>query len=166
MRLASILRRLVLLAVAASAAWLPAQSFDLDRGREPVVSLDGPWRFHPGDSPAAQGSQLGQGRMPSWAAPGFDDSGWPLLQSSGSWSSQGYPAMSGFGWYRFTVRVPAGEKPTSLLLAPIVTSFEVYVDGRLVGGSGKMLTEIPATVFSYHLFPSRRAEAIKSAPCR
>jgi sigma-B regulation protein RsbU (phosphoserine phosphatase) len=153
MRVVSMLRRLVFIALAASAAWLPAQSFDLDRGRERVVSLDGQWRFHPGDSAPAQGSQPDHGRMPLWAAPGFDDSGWPLLQSSGNWSSQGYPAMSGFGWYRFTVRVPAGEKPTSLLLAPIVTSFEVYVDGRLVGGSGKMLTEIPATVFSYHLFP-------------
>jgi hypothetical protein len=151
MRFALMLCRVGLLAVAASAAWLPAQSFDLDRGREPVVSLDGPWRFHPGDSPNVQGSDKGQ--TPLWAAPGLDDSGWPLLRSSASWSSQGYPAMSGFGWYRFAIKVPAGDRPTSLLLAPIVTSFEVYVDGSLVGGSGKMLTEIPATVFSYHLFP-------------
>ena len=153
MRLALMLRRVVLLAVAASAAWLPAQSFDLDRGREPVVSLDGLWRFHPGDSPPAQGAQPDQVRSPLWAASGFDDSGWPMLQSGRSWSTQGYPAMSGYGWYRFTVKIPAGEKPTSLLLAPMVTSFEVYVDGRLAGRSGEMPTEIPATLFSFHLFP-------------
>ena len=143
------LRRLATLALVACAAWLPAQSFDLDRGREPVVSLDGPWRFHPGDSPpdAAAGAPL-------WAAPGFDDSQWPLLNSEKSWSVQGYPAMSGFGWYRFAVKVPAGEKPTSLLLAPIITSFEVYVDGRRAGGSGEMPPSlIPSTEFSYHLFP-------------
>jgi hypothetical protein len=140
-------------AVAVCAAWLPAQSFDLDRGREPVVSLDGPWRFHPGDSPPAAGS----GALP-WAAPGFDDSGWPLLRSDQSWSSQGYPAMSGFSWYRFTVRVPAGEGPTSLLLAPIVTSFEVYVDGKPVGGSGEMPpTIVPNTQIRYHLFPLTRS---------
>jgi hypothetical protein len=153
MRFGLLLCRVVLLAVAASAAWLPAQSFDLDRGREPVVSLDGLWRFHPGDSPTAQGSQPDQGRTLLWATPAFDDSGWTMLQSGRSWSSQGYPAMSGYGWYRFTVRIPAGEKPTSLLLAPMVTSFEVYVDGRLAGGSGEMPTEIPATLFSFHLFP-------------
>jgi hypothetical protein len=145
----SILRRLASLALFAWAAGLPAQSFDLDRGREPVVSLDGPWRFHPGDSPAVPGSQT-----PLWAAPAFDDTGWPLLDSRKSWDTQGYPAMSGYGWYRFTVAIPAGVKPTSMLLAPIITAFEVYVDGRRVGGSGEMPpTLIPSTNFSYHLYP-------------
>ncbi len=37
-------------------AWLPAQSstpgtFDLALDREPMVVLDGSWRFHPGDYP-------------------------------------------------------------------------------------------------------------------
>ena len=149
MRFGSTFRRLTSLAVVAWAAGLPAQSFDLDRGREPVASLDGLWRFHPGDSPAAAGSHA-----PLWATPGFDDSAWPLLDSRKSWDAQGYPAMSGYGWYRFTVMVPAGEKPTSLLLAPIVTAFEVYVDGNRVGGSGEMPpTLIPSTNFSYHLYP-------------
>ena len=152
MSLASALRRLVWLAMAASAPWLPAQSFDLDRGREPVVSLDGLWRFHPGDSPSAPGSST-----PLWAAPGFDDSAWKLLRSDQSWSVQGYPAMSGYAWYRFTVKVPAGDKPISLLLAPLVTSFEVYVDGKFAGGSDKMPpTVIPSTHFSYHIFPLTR----------
>jgi hypothetical protein len=149
MRFGSALRRFASLAVVVYAAWLPAQSFDLDRGREPVVSLDGPWRFHPGDSPAAPGSGA-----PLWASASFDDSGWPLLDSGKSWSAQGYPGMSGYGWYRFAVRIPAGERPTSLLLAPIVTSFEVYVDGRRAGGSGQMPpTVIPSTEFRYHAFP-------------
>jgi hypothetical protein len=149
----SILRRLAALAVVATAAWLPAQSFDLDRGREPVVSLDGLWRFHPGDSPAAS-----QSSPPLWADPAFDDSQWPLLKGGKSWSSQGYPDMSGYGWFRFAVRIPAGDKPTSILLAPIVTSFEVYVDGVLIGHSGQMPPHlIPSTLFSYHLFPLTQA---------
>ncbi len=154
MACASAFRRLICLALfclalAGSAAWLPAQSFDLDHGRERVVSLDGLWRFHPGDSPRDQGASV-----PLWAKPGFDDSGWLLLRSDKPWSVQGYPAMSGYAWYRFAVEVPAGDTPTSLLLAPIVTSYEVYVDGRPVGGSGRMPpTIIPSTVFSYHLFP-------------
>jgi hypothetical protein len=149
MRSGSALRRFASLAVALYAAWMPAQSFDLDSGREPVVSLDGLWRFHPGDSPAAPGSSA-----PLWAVPGFDDSGWPLLESSRSWAAQGYPAMSGYGWYRFAVKVPAGERPSSLLLAPIVTSFEVYVDGERAGGSGQMPPAlIPTARLSFHLFP-------------
>ena len=153
MRLSSTLRRLASLAVVAYASWLPAQSFDLDRGREPVASLDGMWRFHPGDSPSSHKSQPKGQKAELWAEPEFDDSAWPLLDSGKSWAGQGYPGMSGFGWYRFTIKVPAGEKPTALLLGPIVTSFEVYVDGRLAGGSGEMHALIPDTRISFHLFP-------------
>ena len=149
MRFGTILRRFTALAVLIHAAWLPAQSFSLVDGREPLVSLDALWRFHPGDSPQIAGSET-----PLWATPDFDDSTWPLLKSSESWSTQGYPAMSGYGWYRFTVIIPAGKRPTALLLAPIVTSFELYVDGNRVGGSGKMPpARLPSTRFSYHLFP-------------
>ncbi len=154
MRIAPIFRRLASFAVVAYAVWLPAQSFDLDRGREPLVSLDGPWRFHPGNSPLSPESQPKGQRAELWAQPGFDDSSWPLLEGGKPWSVQGYPGMSGFAWYRFTVTVPAGEKPTSLLLAPIVTSYQVYVDGKLVGGTGTMPpTPVPNTQISYHLFP-------------
>ena len=147
------LRRLATLAVVASAACLSAQSYHLDRDREPIVSLDGPWRFHPGDSPLLPGSQ-----KLLWAEPGFDDSAWPLLLGGESWALQGYPGMSGYGWYRFTVAVPAGEKPVSLLLAPIITSYQVYVDGAFVGGSGKMPPSmVPNTQISYHLYPLTRS---------
>jgi hypothetical protein len=135
------------------ALWLPAQaaaqSFDLDRGREAMASLDGLWRFHPGDSPPGTGAD-----KPLWAAPGFDDSAWPLLESGRSWSTQGYPGMSGFGWYRFKVLVPAGDRPAALLIAPILSAYEIYVDGRLIGGSGQMPpTLIPSVQISYRLYP-------------
>jgi len=150
MHLGSVLRRLAALAVFACAAWLHAQSFDLDRGREPVASLDGLWRFHPGDSPMDPATDA-----PLWAAPGFNDSGWPLLESTKPWSTQGYPGMSGYGWYRFTVEIQASQRPTSLLLSPIMTSFVIYVDGMRVGGSGQMPPPevIPSTQIRYQLFP-------------
>lgn len=154
MRFISTLRCWVTLAVATCAICLHAQSFDLDRGREPVVSLNGLWRFHPGDSP------LTAAHRPLWADPGFDDSTWPLLNSRDSWSTQGHAGMSGYGWYRFTVTLPGSERPTALLLAPIVTSCQVYVDGRLVGTAGEMPpTLIPSTDFSDHLFPLTDAGA-------
>lgn len=53
-----------------SAIYLPlhAQNFSLITGRDPVTSLDGLWRFHPGDNP-------------HWASASFDDSQWPLIRS-------------------------------------------------------------------------------------
>ena len=113
-----------------------AQVFDLDKGRVALASLDGLWRFHPGDD----------GR---WADPAFDDSSWPLLRSDRGWSSQGYPAMSGFGWYRFSVRIPAGSQPLALYFPRLMTSYEVYADGHRLGAFGgippyrKLLTGRP-----------------------
>jgi phosphoserine phosphatase RsbU/P len=142
----------VALVALAYAPSLHAQSFDLGRDREPLVSLDGPWRFHPGDSPSKPSAPAAPIKF-LWAEPGFDDSDWPLLKSDRSWSVQGYPNMSGFGWYRFTVHIPPGDDPTSLMLAPIVTSFQVFVEGRLVGESGHMQTGVPNTRFSHKIFP-------------
>ncbi|MCB1058436.1 MAG: hypothetical protein KDD11_23280, partial [Acidobacteria bacterium] len=44
---------------------------DLGAG-DRVVSLEREWAFQPGDDP-------------SWAAPDFDDSAWPLLHVPGAW---------------------------------------------------------------------------------
>jgi len=102
---------------------LHAQSFNLQTGREPITSLDGLWRFHTGDNPA-------------WASPHFDDSKWPLLRSDESWTKQGYPDYSGYAWYRFTVQVPDGSKPLGLLLPQILTGYQVYANGKLIGSAG------------------------------
>jgi phosphoserine phosphatase RsbU/P len=100
-----------------------AQSFSLSNDRQPVVSLDGLWRFHPGDNPA-------------WAGPGFDDSAWPRIRSDEGWNKQGYPGLSGYAWYRFQLQVPDGSQSLSLLLTGILTSYRVYADGRLIGAYG------------------------------
>jgi len=149
MRVSAAIRALSFLALALYALGVGAQSFDLDTGREAVVLLDGQWRFHPGDSPNLPGTE-----RPAWAAAKFDDSSWALLRSDASWSDQGYPGMSGYGWYRFTVKLPTGAGTRVLMLAPIVTSFEVYVDGSLVGQAGTMPpTMVPNTKFSFQVFP-------------
>ena len=77
-----------LVSIRAKPQLLPVNSpgpatFSLLTDREPVASLDGQWRFHPGDDL-------------HWADPGFDDSAWPLLRSDQPWSTQGYNGLSGF----------------------------------------------------------------------
>ena len=106
-----------------SPGWLRAQSFSLQTGREPIASLDGLWRFHTGDNIA-------------WASSDFDDSQWPLLRSDESWTKQGYPDYGGYAWYRFTIQVPDGSKPLSLLLPTIYTGYQVYANGLLIGSNG------------------------------
>jgi hypothetical protein len=102
-----------------------AQTFDFARDRQPVVELNGLWRFHPGDDPR-------------WAQPGFDDSQWALLHSDRDWSQQGYKGLSGLAWYRFKVDVPAGSPPLALYVPWLMTSYEVFADGVPIGGFGGM----------------------------
>jgi len=141
------LRLLAVLLAFACAVPIAAQSFDFASERRPILSLDGLWRFHPGDSPIVNGAPL-------WASPGFDDSSWPTLRSDQSWSGQGYRGLGGFAWYRFKVVIPPGQEPTDILLAPMLTTYRVFVDGRFEGGLGKMASTIPPTpIISYEEYP-------------
>lgn len=112
-----------LLLLAASLA-SRAQVFDMDAARRPLVRLDGMWRFHPGDDPR-------------YAQPGFDDSHWALLKADTDWAGQGYPNLSGIAWYRFQIVVPEHCPPLALYFSRLMTTYEVYEDGVLVGGAGK-----------------------------
>lgn len=114
--------------IVTTAASLAAEShlpavFDLDRDREPVVVLDGSWRFHTGDDAR-------------WADPGFDDSHWAVLNGKDGWSSQGYPGLSGFGWYRARLLLPSGAQPQTLLIpqGAILSNYQVFADGKPVSG--------------------------------
>lgn len=134
-------------------------TFDYQLNRAPLVSLDGKWHFHPGDDPdGAKG----------WASPGFDDSAWPLLSSDAPWTVQGYPGMSGFAWYRFSILVPATHPAIAMDITPILSSWQAFVDGKLVGSVGRMPARIFPTVYwQYVLLPLASAEtAPANAPPR
>jgi phosphoserine phosphatase RsbU/P len=103
----------------------PPASFSFVTDREPILSIDGSWRFHPGDDAR-------------WASPNFDDSAWPLLRSDEPWTDQGYNHLSGFAWYRFRIQAPSPAIPLALLLPSILTDYEVYENGVKIGGFGQM----------------------------
>jgi len=100
-----------------------AQVFDLEKDRVQMAVLDGLWRFHTGDDAR-------------WADPGFDDSGWSLLRSDASWSTQGYKDYGGMAWYRFQVTLPDQHRQLGLLMRRLMTSYQVYAGGRLIGQYG------------------------------
>ena len=131
-----------------------AASFAYQTDREPLVPLDGSWRFHPGDDPDGQ---LG------WASPAFNDSSWPLLATDKPWSDQGYPGMSGFGWYRFSVQVPGPHPALAIELAPMMTSYQVFVDGQPAASVGHMPPNIfPTADWNYHVIPLAGPSASQS----
>lgn len=103
--------------------------FNFDRDRELIMPLDGVWHFHPGDDP---GGNLG------WANPDFDDSSWPLLHSNIGWGEQGYRGYTGFAWYRFKVILPNEHKLWAISVPRLLTSYQVFADGKLIGRFGGM----------------------------
>ncbi len=117
------MRRLVLLVLVALALPACAQVFNMEQNRVQLARLDGLMRFHTGDNPL-------------WSQPSFDDSNWPLISPAKSWSEQGYKDYGGFAWYRFRVILPPRHAQLALYLPPILSSYQVFADGRLLGSFG------------------------------
>jgi sigma-B regulation protein RsbU (phosphoserine phosphatase) len=130
-----------LLLLAMAHVCLSAQTFNLQTDHEPVTSLEGLWRFHPGDDPR-------------WAAPDFDDSAWPRIRSDRPWHLQGYPNLSGYAWYRFTLQIPANAPQKVLLLPPIYTGYQVYADGLLIGSRASTSpSRMPSFAYNPQTYP-------------
>ena len=124
--------RLLLLLLLLSARSLPllAQTFDASQPSQgttiqSIATIDALWRFHSGDNP-------------QWASPSLDDSSWSLLNSTSSWSEQGYRGYSGYGWYRLRLKLPATTQPLAINIGHINSAAEVYADGQLLGANGIM----------------------------
>lgn len=134
------LHRCFLLLLLLAACPLFAQTYNLGSSPQRILSLNGKWRFHPGDNP-------------SWASPSIGDSSWPLLQSNQPWSSQGYPNLTGYASYRFTVEVPAGFPQASILMPPIFNGYQLYENGRLIGACGPYQPTFQITTTHPKVFP-------------
>ena len=91
-----------------------------------IVSLSGSWKFSIGDDNR-------------WASPSYDDSDWDQISVPGQWENQGYNDYNGYAWYRkvFRVRELPANTTIYLVLGRIDDVDEVYLNGKLIGKSGK-----------------------------
>ncbi len=124
-------------ATAAPVAPAAPQTLRFDGG---LATLDGPWQFHLGDDSA-------------WAAAGFDDSGWEMLDAGKPWGAQGHESVDGYAWYRRHVTLAPGEtEPDQLaiLIPAVEDAYELYWNGQLVGTYGALP---PHPVWYYDLRP-------------
>ena len=114
-----------------------------------VVTLNGPWRFHTGDNPR-------------WSSRDTDDSGWKQIDLSApqdshdpdvgltgfvsGWTTDGYPNYSGYAWYRMRIALSASHETLALAGPPLVDdAYQLYFNGRLLGGSGDFSRSVPIT---------------------
>jgi beta-galactosidase/beta-glucuronidase len=101
--------------------------YELRNALEPDLDLSGQWKFRTGDDE-------------SWAGPTFDDSKWQLLKVPLLWDAQGFKEYDGIAWYRVKFKVPAdlAGRRIVLLLGRIDDFDEAYVNGELVGRTGRI----------------------------
>ena len=107
----------------------------------PAITLDGAWRFHPGDNP-------------SWADPRTDDRDWDRLDLVSlpsnrdddvglpgwlaGWRAHGHPDLEGYGWYRRRIVLPAQGDLALLGPTMVDDGYEMFWNGRPIGGIGKL----------------------------
>jgi hypothetical protein len=93
----------------------------------PAYDLAGTWKFTTGDNA-------------SWKDADANDRTWTKVIVPAYWETQGFRDYDGFGWYRTTFKVPeklVGER-LILLLGKIDDFDETYLNGQLVGRTGRM----------------------------
>ena len=97
----------------------------------PDFDLSGNWKFKAGDDK-------------SWAESAFDDSHWREIKVPLIWDAQGYKGYDGFGWYRVKFRVPAdlADRRLILLLGRIDDMDEAYLNGELIGRTGRLRPDL------------------------
>ncbi len=110
--------------------------------RAAATLLDGNWHFHTGDDP-------------HWAAPETDITGWEEIDLTAvpnshdgdvglpdyvdGWAAHGHRGYHGYAWYRRTVAVPAAPASWVILGPTLVEDgYELYWNGKLLGGSGRL----------------------------
>lgn len=112
-----LVRRLLLVCLL---AYLPLAS-----GEQPTINLSGQWKFQQGDTLV-------------WASPGFVDETWQTQPVPGTWEVTDESKMA---WYRLTVPIDdntLSREDLGLRIGAIRNAYEVYVNGKKLGGSGNL----------------------------
>ncbi len=75
----------------------------------------------------------------TWAAPVFDDKSWQKIPVPGYWDEAGHKGYKGEAWYRthFRLMMPPYERPIGLYLGGINDTDQVFLNGRLIGQTGR-----------------------------
>jgi len=86
------------------------------------IELGPNWLFSPGDNPA-------------WASPAFDDSHWTIVNSEKNLFDYGIRDIP-YAWYRVHLHLRPDTRDLSLATQAVDGSYQVFANGRSIGGDG------------------------------
>lgn len=141
-------------------AIVPAKSAQHISIGQSVTTLFGPWKFRLGDSPINQATHA-----PLWAEPGFDDSQWETVSlapkyrgderseesdSVPGWTASGHAGYWGYAWYRVRLQIDTrpGEKLALNGPSDVDDAYEVFLNGKALGGFGDFTKSRPVTYYN------------------
>jgi hypothetical protein len=141
-RIAAILVAMVVVLVAVGIDLATGGRPDPPALRAAATVLDGAWRFRTGDDPHwadVAADDRDWETIDLTAPPGSHDGDVGLPDYVAGWMARGHPGYHGFAWYRRAVTVPA-TAPSWDILGPTLVDhgYELYWNGRLLGGSGRI----------------------------
>jgi hypothetical protein len=86
------------------------------------VSLNGKWKFHPGDNK-------------DWKMPDYNDKDWKWINVPAEWENEGYDGYDGYAWYRIQFSLPMNFATGNLYLSlgKIDDIDDAYLNGKLIG---------------------------------
>jgi hypothetical protein len=121
---------------------------------ESAVTLNGPWRFHTGDDPRWSDPQVDDSTWENvdlTPPPGANDGDVGLTGYVPGWTAKGHPGYQGYAWYRIGLSVMPPTGKALALLGPwaVDSAYQLYVNGRLLGGVGDFSHPTP-TAYGYH----------------
>ncbi len=103
--------------------------------------LSGKWKFSLGDNQ-------------DWISPDYDDQNWEQIRVPAKWENEGFYGYDGFAWYRTTFH-GSKLKPNAhymLSLGYIDDVDEVYINGHLIGSSGRFPPDLYSAYKAYRLY--------------
>lgn len=117
-----------------------------------TITLNGPWRFHIGDNPRWSSSDFDDSEWETvnlTAPPGAHDSDVGLTGYVSGWDARGHTGYWGYAWYRLRLSIAGPQEDKLALLGPpdVDTSYQVFLNGRLLGGEGNF-SHMPPLAYS------------------
>ena len=121
-----------------------AQTFDATAIQKPT-NVDAKWRVRAGDDAA-------------WSRPGFDDSGWMLVDPKRSLFEYFPTDRPEVLWYRIRVKVAAYQPALTVEADHLSHAFEIFVNGDPLITNGHVSPYRPYTYFAYLVAPVSKAD--------
>jgi len=96
------------------------------RPKREELTLDGLWKYHPGDNMA-------------WRDLKYNDSDWVTTDPYITWRNPSDPKWNGLGWFRFHMYVDSSLWNTTLAIRIVqMGASQIYYDGKLLYSFGKV----------------------------